>query len=218
MRLLLLSDVHAHAAALERVLDDAGTGWDAAVVLGDVVGYGPDPVATLALLRGLPLAAAVAGNHEAMMFRLLDGEPVRAATDVVHSLKQHALALSEDDLGFLRSLELQVRTEGWAAVHGSPREPFAYLATREDAAHAARSMPRDLVLVGHTHVPAAFYAREGPWHEVRVEAPGRRWAIPQGAKAFVNPGSVGPARDGGAGASYAVLDLDAREVAWRRGV
>lgn len=42
MRLLIASDIHANAAALERVSQDA----DAVVVLGDLVDYGPDPPAS----------------------------------------------------------------------------------------------------------------------------------------------------------------------------
>ena len=79
MRLLLLSDIHAYADALERVLRDAEGDWDEAVVLGDIVGYGPEPVRALERVRDLPRRAAILGNHEAMLFRLLDGEPVPPA-------------------------------------------------------------------------------------------------------------------------------------------
>ena len=44
MRYLILSDLHANLQALEAVLDDAqAIGYDAVVVLGDLVGYGADP-------------------------------------------------------------------------------------------------------------------------------------------------------------------------------
>lgn len=218
MKLLLLSDIHAYAGALDRVLADAGGRWDEAVVLGDVVGYGPDPVRTLRAVRGLRPRAIVAGNHEAMLWRLLDGEDVRAAPHVVVALKRHAMELDEDDVAFLRSLDLEHREDAWAAVHGSPNEPFAYLASPADAAAAERHMPRDTVFVGHTHVPGAFWSADGAWREVHVDGSERSWAVPEGAKAFVNPGSVGPARDGGEGASYAVFDEATREVVWRRGV
>jgi hypothetical protein len=43
MRLLVLSDIHANADALEAVFKTADGRWDRTVCLGDVVGYGPDP-------------------------------------------------------------------------------------------------------------------------------------------------------------------------------
>ncbi len=43
MRILVLSDLHSNATALNAVLDAAKGRWDLPVCLGDVVGYGPDP-------------------------------------------------------------------------------------------------------------------------------------------------------------------------------
>ena len=52
MKYAILSDIHANAEALRRVLADAAqNGADRIVCLGDVVGYGPLPAETLALVR-----------------------------------------------------------------------------------------------------------------------------------------------------------------------
>ena len=62
MIVALLSDIHANVIALEAVLRDlpevSGI-W----VMGDTVGYGPDPAPTLALLRERG-ATLIAGNHD----------------------------------------------------------------------------------------------------------------------------------------------------------
>lgn len=239
MRLLLLSDIHAYSDALERVLAHAEGDWDEAVVLGDVVGYGPEPVRVVERVRDLPLRAAVEGNHEAMLWRVLAGEPVRAARGVVQALKSHARQLEEEHLDFLRSLEEEHVSEGWAAVHGSPRERFAYLLSVADARRNEGDMPRDIVFIGHTHVPSAYMRagsgegqgdgdddrvgasagrRDRGWQVLPVRSGTRTLEIPDGAKAFVNPGSVGPARDGGEGAAYAIFDEAARTVVWHRGI
>ena len=218
MRLLLLSDVHAHADALDRVLAAAEGSWDEVVLLGDVVGYGPEPVRTVERLRELPLRATVQGNHEAMFARLLDGRPPRAAEGVVRSLRDHAEALSDDQIAFLRAFEPEHVDDGWAAVHGSPRERFAYLLSVPDARRNEAHMPRDLVFVGHTHVPGGYVDDGDGWRVVPVRGAERSLTLPAGAKAFINPGSVGPARDGGEGAAYAIWDEVARTVAWRRGI
>ena len=65
MRIPLLSDVHANLAALDAVLLDASNAGAGAPpwVLGDIVGYGPDPNEVVGRLRELS-AIAVAGNHD----------------------------------------------------------------------------------------------------------------------------------------------------------
>jgi predicted phosphodiesterase len=64
----LLSDIHANAVALDAVLADmASLEISTALCLGDTVGYGPDPVRCVALVRE-HCVASVMGNHEAMLF------------------------------------------------------------------------------------------------------------------------------------------------------
>ena len=65
MKYAIISDIHANPAALERVLADAKQfGAEKVVCAGDVVGYGPDPVGAIRILRkrGIP---TVKGNHDA---------------------------------------------------------------------------------------------------------------------------------------------------------
>ena len=218
MRLLLLSDIHAYADALERVLRDAEGDWDEAVILGDIVGYGPEPVRAVERVRDLPRRATILGNHEAMLFRLLDGERVPAAGRVVTALESHAKQLDDDHISFLRALDDRYEDDAWAAVHGSPRERFEYLLSVPDARAIEPHMPRDIVCIGHTHVPGAYLNDTGRWRVMPVKHGSRVLEIPDGAKVFVNPGSVGPARDGGPGAAYAILDEEERRVVWRRGI
>src|SRR5438045_8775483 len=63
MRILVLSDLHSNATALDAVLDAAKDRWDLSVCLGDVVGYGPDPNEVTARLRELG-TQTIRGNHD----------------------------------------------------------------------------------------------------------------------------------------------------------
>jgi diadenosine tetraphosphatase ApaH/serine/threonine PP2A family protein phosphatase len=75
MRALLLGDLHANLAALAAILADvqACGGADEVWSLGDLIGYGPGPAATLRALAELPaldappLTARVPGNHDTLI-------------------------------------------------------------------------------------------------------------------------------------------------------
>ena len=51
MRYLVISDIHANLEALDAVLGGGARGFDHALVLGDLVGYGADPNAVVDRLR-----------------------------------------------------------------------------------------------------------------------------------------------------------------------
>ena len=73
MRYAVLSDIHGNLEALQAVLRDAEPLADAVLCLGDVVGYGADPVPCVEL-AGERAAYLVAGNHEHGAAGLLDLE------------------------------------------------------------------------------------------------------------------------------------------------
>jgi predicted phosphodiesterase len=71
MRYLVISDIHANIEALDVCLADAAThGYDRTVVLGDIVGYGPDPNAVIDRVIALAPIAMVRGNHDKIAFGL----------------------------------------------------------------------------------------------------------------------------------------------------
>ncbi len=64
MRIAIVSDIHANLAAFEAVLAHArSVGYDSMVCLGDVVGYGPDPVECVDLVRE-HCEWTLLGNHD----------------------------------------------------------------------------------------------------------------------------------------------------------
>ena len=71
MRIACFADIHANLPALEAVIADARErGASHVLGLGDVVGYGPQPVEALARFREVA-SAAVLGNHDAAGFLTL---------------------------------------------------------------------------------------------------------------------------------------------------
>lgn len=75
MATYVFSDVHGHRATLERALERVSPGaGDSLFCLGDMIDRGPDPVGVLRLVRGLPNATALLGNHEDLMLECLHDE------------------------------------------------------------------------------------------------------------------------------------------------
>jgi len=180
----LLSDVHANLVALEAVLA-ALPEVDAIWVMGDTVGYGPDPADTLALLRERG-AVMVAGNHDRAV-GTGDGLALFNAA-AREAAERHRSWLSAEDRDALAALPLTLDpARSFTICHGSPRDPlWEYVFDARIAARAMAGLDATRCCVGHTHVPATFHAGDG--------------------KTMVNPGSVGQPRDGDRRAAYALLE------------
>src|SRR5690625_2265508 len=209
MRLLILSDVHADVAALERTLTAAEPlGWDGAVLLGDLIGYGSEPLETLRRLEGLNVHARVLGNHEYMLSQLHAGAQLQLPPQVLRPLELCLEQFSEAELTALTGMEDSLVTADWQAVHGSPGARFDYLLSSVAARRAERHLERDLCLIGHTHLPGVFLQDEaGRWRHRPARLVSQSWTLEPGRRYFLNPGSVATNRDPQAGGSFGLLDL-----------
>lgn len=206
MRALIVSDIHANLEALEAVLADARArgGFEEVWCLGDVVGYGPDPGACLALLRGLKLTC-IGGNHDYAACG-------RAGVEEFNSYAAQAVLwtashLKKEEKEFLAGLREVERQEGFTLVHGTLKEPvWEYLVNQYAALDTFGRMESSYCLVGHSHMPFVCTESEGmalfgPFMEdISVRLDSRRLIF--------NPGSVGQPRDGDPRASYAMYDGD----------
>ncbi len=213
MRYLLLSDVHANAVALAAVLRHAETKrWQEVIFLGDAVGYYPQPEEVIATLSALPLAAALLGNHDAM---LLEPDTGGAATGVVTEvIGKQRRTLSRSARTFLAGLSGRAEADGWEAVHSTLEGSWDYVDSLARAQSEPARMSRPLLFFGHTHVPVVylFTEHQGEWlsRSVPLTKEASSYRLPPNARALVNPGSVGQPRDGVPLASYAVFDDQTR--------
>ena len=133
MRALIVSDIHSNLEALGSVLRDAesGGGFDSIWSLGDLVGYGPDPEACIDLMRGHG-GLRVAGNHDLAVSGRMGLEWFN--TYAAAAARWTADRLEEEHVEYLSGLSLRVETDGFTAVHGSPRDPvWEYVVTAESA-------------------------------------------------------------------------------------
>ena len=210
----IISDLHANLEALERVLDDASReGAEKVICLGDVVGYGPLPAETLALVRQTA-TIVLAGNHDDAVSGRINAEDfIDLASDAV---KRHREVLSADDIAWL-SARPYTATLGCAAfAHGDIADPpaFNYLNSRDEAAANFAATDAQILFVGHTHVPLMHLV--GPSGEVyRIEP--QDFSAEDGKRYIVNVGSVGYPReaDGQCQSCYVLYDTDMKSVRFR---
>jgi diadenosine tetraphosphatase ApaH/serine/threonine PP2A family protein phosphatase len=211
MRLAVLSDIHANLAALDAVREDLPT-VDETWVLGDIVGYGPQPNEVIRALQEMG-ARSVLGNHDGAAIGSVDASWFNP--DAASAIEWTAQVVDDNARAYLATLP-EVRRDGeLTAVHGSPRDPtWEYVTGPGVAAANLAAFDTRLCLHGHTHVPVIFSAEDGRIEIVPAtpDAPLRLNA----GRALVNPGSVGQPRDGNPAASYLVLDTDSGMAEFRR--
>ncbi|HEX7196186.1 MAG TPA: metallophosphoesterase family protein [Candidatus Limnocylindria bacterium] len=202
MRIAVLSDIHANLAALEAVLTDLPT-VDEAWVLGDTIGYGPQPNEVIATLQAMG-ARSVLGNHDGAAIGTVDASYFNP--DARAAIEWTATALDANARSYLATLP-EVRCDGeLTAVHGSPRDPiWEYITSSSIAAANFESFETRLCLFGHTHLPIAYRLVDGAVEGV----PGLPGDVVElgPERALLNPGSVGQPRDGLPDAAYAVLEI-----------
>lgn len=213
MRYAILADIHANLEAFHAVLADAELhgGFDQIWCLGDVVGYGPDPAACIALLRRYP-GLCVAGNHDWAAIGKVDTATFNP--DAEQAALWTARQLSEEDAEFLAGLPLVLSQEDFTLTHGSPRDPiWEYIITEREATANFSYFDTPFCLVGHTHVPMVFALdRRGICYAERPEALVRLG----NDRCIINCGGVGQPRDGDPRASYCILDVEQKFIAHYR--
>jgi predicted phosphodiesterase len=218
MRLLVLSDVHANATALEAVLKACAGRWERAVCLGDVVGYGPDPNEVVERIRSL-VSAIIRGNHDKAVSGMADLEdfnPVaRAAVEWTRE------KLLPQNLQYLRTLPKgPLEIDGAALVHGAVEDEDEYIFAPEQALTSLLESPRPVTFFGHTHIQGGF-AYDGASVEhiqisPKLETNFGIASLDVKTRYLLNPGSVGQPRDGDPRAAFAIADLEKRKVEfWR---
>jgi predicted phosphodiesterase len=214
MKYAIISDIHANESALRRVLADAAAnGVEKTVCLGDVVGYGPLPAETIALVRG-SAEITLAGNHDdAVSGRLDPAAFIDLAGDAV---ERHREAIAPEALEWLKSLPYIAEFDGAVAAHGDVFDPekFYYIEEEKDAEANFGATGAQIIFVGHTHVPALFVTgRSGAVYKTEPQD-----FVAEAHKRYVvNPGSVGFPREmnGSCFSSYVIYDSAEKTVSFR---
>ena len=176
MRIALFSDIHGNAIALDAVLADIERqgGVDEYWVLGDLVAFGPQPIAVLERLTALPHVRFVRGNTDRYITSTDRPPPHRhqVEADLRHLPIYEEVALAvgwtrgavavTGWLPFLDALPIEQRLTlpngtRLLGVHASPgtdESPGIRPDYSEEEIHSRMAgCDADLVCVGHTHWP-----------------------------------------------------------------
>jgi predicted phosphodiesterase len=164
MRFLCVSDIHGHAAALRRVLDDAQSReFHQLVVCGDSLFPGPAPLETWKLLIERR-ALCVQGLSDRALYEVNPSKLKATNPDEqarIERLREVQRELGELIIARLGKLPTSARLpleNGQEAVivHGSPVDPTEPMCSDMEDAELRALMgddPADLVICGASHVP-----------------------------------------------------------------
>src|ERR1041385_1633301 len=182
---------------------------DDIVCLGDLVGYGGEPVRCLDFVRERGWLT-LSGNHD---LACTDDDVLGWFNeDAATAIRWTIVQLGAARIDWRRALPPSQTREGALLVHASPRSPvFEYVMDSESAAANLHQLGDGLCFHGHSHLPGVFSIDDG-W----VEHDYRLGSMTLAGPALVNPGSVGQPRDRDPDASYGVWDVETGTFEFRR--
>ena len=207
-RIAILSDIHGNTTALKAVLSDAKRQeateyW----LLGDIFLPGPGENDLLALLKDLPITAAVRGNWDDCVLEALDGQYGLEDLQEVQLLRMTQFLMERMDpetIVWLRSLPLLEKKEvdglRFSLSHNLPAKNYGSdLLVDNDTDKFDRLLDEetDVAVYGHVHKQLLRYGSQG--------------------QQIINPGSIGmPYFDWSAlknhRAQYALLEVEDGEL------
>lgn len=240
-----ISDIHGNKAAGDAVVEHIKANYPDAdtYCLGDIIGYGPNPLECLELIcdNDIPF---INGNHEqtivdpSLLDRVHPGHyAIFEWTRKVLEDSDYGRACIEVFKKNPSSSEIAIGSTKILLVHASPAEPIErYLLPKHaDAAEAGLQVIKSILedafeamgeinicFNGHTHFagvtifnpsPSALDPTYAYWSQVDK---GEEFSLEEGNKYIINAGSVGQPRDGNAAASYCVFLPDEMKVVWHR--
>jgi diadenosine tetraphosphatase ApaH/serine/threonine PP2A family protein phosphatase len=217
VRIAIMSDIHANREAFSACLAAIELAHaDRLVVLGDIVGYGADPVWCLDKARELLARGAVVlrGNHDEAVAKSTQSMNLNARLAIEWTRNQ----LSAEDRAFLGHLPMQVAEDDRLYVHASANTPEAwhYMIDADDARGHFLHCDAQVGFCGHTHQPALFSA--SPAGKVTAFTPNAAEPIPLAPQRqwLAVMGSVGQPRDGNPAAAFALYDTETRTLRFQR--
>jgi predicted phosphodiesterase len=214
MQVAICSDIHGNRHAFEAVIAAAQTaGVEAMWCLGDLVGYGAEPDACVALADE-HCAIVLAGNHDLAVTGALSLEDFSRGAALAARWTQETIA--PDTMEWLSELSPEDSSHGIGLFHASPRDPvWEYVVTPLTAELCFDSTDFRVSFVGHSHVALSFVREEGLPATGLARRAGTVLDLSK-SEWLINPGSTGQPRDSDPRAAWLLLDTEAQTAAYHR--
>lgn len=221
MKLALLSDIHGNLQAMEACLFHArAQRAQRFAFLGDLVGYGADPVAIVekVMLMTEEGALVIKGNHDAMAVH----PPAEVKTVGDSTAAWTHQQLSAAHLQWLDNLPLTHHLDTTLLVHASADEPqqwrYVYDGRAATASLDAATEWADVrhVFGGHVHEQNLYYRGLDKRLMKFSPLPGVAIPVPKHRQWLCTVGSVGQPRDGRPDAMYAMFDTELAQLTFHR--
>lgn len=211
-----MADIHANLPALQAVLREMEQlGVRQALVLGDIVGYGPHPRECIATIRdrGFPV---IKGNHD---HAVAEGQFAKGFSAHARRVAEWTRErLDAEDLRWLAELPPYLQHHNWLAVHGAPQDrqffsAYVYHMTYESDLDDLADRQIPICFHGHSHVAGVYFRKRG----LDGLSKDRRQSLQEYSHCLVCPGSVGQPRDNsGAAACFALYQAHERQLTFYR--
>jgi len=214
MRVAIATDIHGNRHAFEAVIAAAEeAGAEELWCLGDLVGYGGDPDASVELARR-HCTVCLAGNHDLAVVDVLSLEEFSRGAALAARWTRDVI--TEETREFLLSLKPEGAAGGVGLYHASPRDPiWEYVLSGLTAELCFDVTDHRVSLIGHSHVALSFDRQEGSPASGTTRKEGTELDIATG-QWLINPGSTGQPRDGDPRAAWLMLDTGAWTATYRR--
>jgi predicted phosphodiesterase len=210
-----VSDIHANRQAWDSVVADIRSRQvDVILCLGDIVGYGPRPVAVFESVCER-CDGIILGNHDAVVGGRCDPEIFNDNARSVIEWTQRKLGT--DAQAMFADMHIVLEGDDFVAVHADIVEPdmFWYIENQEDAQINFEGFVDPLMFVGHTH-NAGIFIRDEESGIIAWHAP-VDFEVDSAQRYIVNVGSVGdPRNPNDIDACYVTYDTDRRSVFYHR--
>lgn len=204
MRIAFISDLHSNIYAVESLEKDLKKrDVDKIICLGDIVGYGANPVEVVEWVKE-KCDFSLRGNHDTLVS---DAEPIDMHNP--YTLKAafyNSEVLQEKHKEFLRSLEKDYEDDEMVLTHDEPCIPgsMEYITKIKEAKDTFSAFNQNYCFYGHTHIAGIFEKDNEEVNFIKESFikldPAKRYLI--------NPGSVGQPRDKDPRASYLIFDKE----------
>jgi predicted phosphodiesterase len=214
MRVAICTDIHGNRQAFEAVIAAAEeAGAEELWCLGDLVGYGAEPDACVALAAE-HCAICLVGNHDLAVVGEISLEEFSRGAALAARWTQEVISARTRE--FLLARKPSGDGEGIGLFHASPRDPiWEYVLSGLTAELCFDATEFRVSLIGHSHVALSFNRPDGEAASGTTRREGVELDLSEG-RWLINPGSTGQPRDGDPRAAWLLLDTASKTALYCR--